>query len=192
VLGNKLGILLVVAILSFSMTSEIFADKISVEFDKSEYNTGDILTLSGSIQGFTMPIVAISIYDPTGKILSANNLELDIDGNFSKTISLDSPFYDRPGNYKVKIDYRQISLEEFFIISGDLSEPDSILEETTRPKIVLLNTEKEMYTDGETIKITGIVSSLESPTVLIGIYDPFGTPAGFYFGTINKNLEFFK
>jgi len=137
-----------------------------------------------------MPIVAISIYDPTGKILSANNLELDIDGNFSKIISLDSPFYDRPGNYKVKIDYRQISLEEFFIISGDLSEPDSSLEETTRPKIVLLNTEKEMYTDGETIKITGIVSSLESPTVLIGIYDPFGTPAGFYFGTINKNLEF--
>jgi len=51
VLGNKLGILLVVAILSFSMTSEIFADEISVEFDKSEYNTGDILTLSGSIQG---------------------------------------------------------------------------------------------------------------------------------------------
>ena len=54
----------------------------------------------------------------------------------------------------------------------------------------MLVTEKEVYTDGENVKITGIVSSLESPTVLIGIYDPFGTPAGFYFGTIDKNLEF--
>ena len=189
-LGNKLGILLVVAVISFSTTSEIFADEIFVEFDQSEYDTGEILILSGSIQGFSMPIVAVSIYDPDEKILSANNLELDIDGNFYKIISLDSPFYDSPGDYKVKIDYRQISKEAFFTISGDISEPDSILEEETIPEIVLLTTDKEMYTDGDTVKIIGIVSSLESPTVLIGIYDPFGTPAGFYFGTIDNNLEF--
>ena len=115
-LGNKLGILLVIAVISFSTTSEIFADEIFVEFDKSEYNTGEILILSGTIEGFSMPIVAVSIYDPNEKILSANNLELDIDGNFYKIISLDSPFYDRPGDYKVKIDYRQISKEAIFTI----------------------------------------------------------------------------
>ena len=38
--------------------------------------------------------------------------------------------------------------------------------------------------------VTGLVSSVETPTVLIGIYDPFGLPAGFYFGTINSDLEF--
>jgi hypothetical protein len=31
---------------------------------------------------------------------------------------------------------------------------------------------------------------MTSPTILIGIYDPFGMPAGFYFGTIDSNLEF--
>ena len=189
-LGNKTGLLLVVAVISFSMTSEIFADDIFLNFDKAEYNTGDLLTLSGFIEGFSMPIVAVSVYDPDGKILSANNLELDENGNFSKIISLDSPFYDNPGNYKVKIDYRQISLEEFFTIGGDFSEPDSILDEEIKSEIILLTTEKEMYTDGETVTITGFVSSIESPTVLIGIYDPFGTPAGFYFGDVDSNLEF--
>jgi tetratricopeptide (TPR) repeat protein len=180
----------VVTVLSFTSISEIFADGIFIEFDKSEYSTGDTLTLSGSIQEYSMPIVAVSIYDPNGKILSANNLELDIDGNFSKIILLDSPFYDNPGNYKVKINYLKISQEEVFIITGNISQPDPILEEKIKPEIILLTTEKEVYSDGETVKITGIVSSLESPTVLIGIYDTFGTPAGFYFGTINTNLEF--
>jgi tetratricopeptide (TPR) repeat protein len=180
----------VVTVLSFTSISEIFADGIFIEFDKSEYSTGDTLTLSGSIQEYSMPIVAVSIYDPNGKILSANNLELDIDGNFSKIIPLDSPFYDNPGNYKVKINYLKISQEEVFIITGNISQPDPILEEKIKPEIILLTTEKEVYSDGETVKITGIVSSLESPTVLIGIYDTFGTPAGFYFGTINTNLEF--
>ena len=182
--------LLVITILSSALVSEVFADTIFVEFDKSEYSTGDKLILSGSIQEYSMPIVAVSIYDPNGKILSANNLELDEDGNFSKIISLDSPFYDAPGNYKVKINYKKISQEEFFTITGDISQPDPILNEKIKPEIILLVTDKEVYTDGENVKITGIVSSLESPTVLIGIYDPFGTPAGFYFGNINKNLEF--
>jgi len=93
VLVNKIGILLVVTILSFTLISESFAETILVEFDKSEYKTGEKLTLSGSISEYTMPVVAVSIYDPNGKILSANNLELDGEGNFSKTVSLDSPFH---------------------------------------------------------------------------------------------------
>ena len=93
-LGHKIGILLVVTMLSLALISESFAETIFVEFDKSEYKTGEKLTFSGSIPEYSMPIVAVSIYDPKGKILSANNLELDGEGNFSKTISLDSPFYE--------------------------------------------------------------------------------------------------
>jgi len=192
VLGNKIGMLLVITILSFTLISESFAELIFVEFDKSEYKTGENLTLLGSIPEHSMPIMAISIYDPNGKILSANNLELDGEGNFSKTISLDSPFYDEPGKYKIKINYKKITQEEFFTITGDISQPDSILKETIIPEIILLTSEKEVYTDGDTVKITGIVSLQESTTVLIGIYDPFGTPSGFYFGDVDKNLEFSK
>ena len=189
-LGNKVWILLVVAIASFSWVSDSFATDILVEFDKSEYDTGDELTLTGFIPDFTMPIVAVSIYDPSGTILSANNLEIDEDGLFSKTFSLDSPFYDTPGKYTIKINYKKISQDEFFVISGQEPSPDPTLEDVIEPEIILLTTEKEVYADGDTVKITGIVSALDSPTVLIGIYDPFGTPAGFYFGTIDDNLEF--
>ncbi|MCH7758624.1 MAG: tetratricopeptide repeat protein, partial [Thaumarchaeota archaeon] len=189
-LVNKIGILLVVTILSFTLISESFAETILVEFDKFEYKTGEKLTLSGSISEYTMPVVAVSIYDPNGKILSANNLELDGEGNFSKTVSLDSPFYDIPGKYKVKINYMKIIQEEFFTITGEVYQSDSIIDEKTKPEIILLAAEKELYADGDTVKITGIVSIRESTTVLIGIYDPFGTPVGFYFGTIDKNLEF--
>jgi hypothetical protein len=182
--------LLVVTVVSFSLISEIFAQEILVEFDKSEYETGGTLTLSGIISEFSMPIVAVSVYDPNGKILSANNLELDEAGYFSKTISLDSPFYDISGNYKIKIDYQKISQEEIFVINGDKIIPEPILDDDISPEIILLTTDKEVYSDGDTVKISGLVSSLESPTVLIGLYDPFGTPAGFYFGTIDENLEF--
>ncbi|MDX1441326.1 MAG: tetratricopeptide repeat protein, partial [Nitrosopumilaceae archaeon] len=179
-----------ITLISSSLISESFAEEILIAFDKSEYDTGEILTLSGTILDFSMPIVAVSIYDPDGQILSANNIELDEEGNFSKSFSLDSPFYDKPGIYTVEINYRQTSIEDFFIISGEVVPPDPILDKSIIPEIVLLTTDKAIYTDGDMVVINGLVSILESPTVLIGIYDTFGTPAGFYFGNIDENLEF--
>ena len=58
------------------------------------------------------------------------------------------------------------------------------------PEILLLYTEKQQYTNSDIVKISGLVSSLDSPTVLIGIHDPFGMPVGFYFGNVNSDLEF--
>ena len=188
-LGIKVGLLLVLVVSLSSLISDSYAESIKIEFDKSEYKTGEDLIISGSIEEFSMPIVAISIFDPTDKILSANNLELDENGNFSKIISLDSPFYEMPGIYTVKVDYKKNSLEDFFIINGEQIPSDPI-EEPIIPEVVLLSTEKEVYTDGDTIEITGIVSTMETPSVLIGIYDPLGTPAGFYFGNIDDSLLF--
>ena len=51
-------------------------------------------------------------------------------------------------------------------------------------------TDKDEYIEGEFVTISGVVSEKSTPTTLIGIYDPFGFPAGFYFGEINSDLEF--
>ncbi len=67
---------------------------------------------------------------------------------------------------------------------------DSFVEDFEEPEITLLYTDKKQYTDKDLIKITGLVSILDSPTVLIGIYDPFGMPAGFYIVSIDSDLEF--
>ena len=170
--------------------SEVFADSFVLDFDKTQYNQGESLTISGEILDFGMPIIAMSIYDPDGKILSANNLEITADKTFSKTINLDSPFYEKIGEYKIKIDYGQISENHYFTIGSLFFEPEIIIEEFEEPEIILLYTEKKQYTDKDVIKITGLVSTMDSPSVLIGIYDPFGMPAGFYFGSVNSDLEF--
>ncbi|PIY89468.1 MAG: tetratricopeptide repeat-containing protein, partial [Nitrosopumilales archaeon CG_4_10_14_0_8_um_filter_34_8] len=47
----------------------VFADSILLEFDKSEYNTGDSMSISGHISNYKMPVIALSLYDPEGKIL---------------------------------------------------------------------------------------------------------------------------
>ena len=188
-LGYVLGITLVLAVLAPVVFMDVFADSIIVDFDKPLYRLGDSLTISGEILDVGMPVIAMSIYDPDGKVLSANSIEISPENTFSKTISLDSPFYDKPGEYLVKLDYGTISENHYFLMDGVLSVPEIFIDEV-EPEIILLYTEKNQYTDNEIIEIVGLVSSIDSPTVLIGIYDPFGMPAGFYFGSIDSNMEF--
>ena len=101
----------------------------------------------------------MSIYDPDGKILSANNLEILPDNTFSKNFILDSTFYEKSGDYTVKINYGKISESHFFIIDNSDFEPEVINEISDDPEIILLYTEKKQYTDNDVIKITGLVSA---------------------------------
>jgi len=190
VLGIVLGITLVLAVFSSVIFTEVYADSFVVYFDKDLYELGDPLTITGEISDVGMPVIAMSIYDPNGQILSANNLEISSENTFSKTVSLDSPFYDKSGEYMVKLDYGQISENYYFLVDAGLFAPEILIEDTIEPEIILLYTEQKQYSDKDIVEITGLVSSKDSPTVLIGIYDPFGMPAGFYFGTIDSNLEF--
>ncbi|NNM35922.1 MAG: tetratricopeptide repeat protein [Nitrosopumilus sp.] len=189
-LGIVLGISLVLTVLSPVILTDAFADSFDVIFDKEIYASGDTMSLSGEIFDITMPVIAMSIYDPDGKILSANNLEITSENTFSKTISFDSPSYEKPGEYLVKFAYAQETKNYNFSINGEVDEPEILQDENQAPEIVLLYTEKKQYNDKDVIEITGLVSKIDSPTVLIGIHDPFGMPAGFYFGTINSDLEF--
>lgn len=148
------------------------------------------MLISGHLLDFRMPVIALSIYDPDGKILSANNVIVNSNGTFSKIISLDSPFYDKSGKYTVKLNYGKTIQNEFFTVSGNIPEPKVVIPEYVKPEIISLVTDKNQYRDNDFVIITGIVSSIDSPNVLIGVYDPFGTPIGFYFGQINSNLEF--
>ena len=185
-----LGITLVLATFAPLGLSGVFADSFNVAFNKDNFQTGETLVISGQIIDFGMPVIAMSIFDPDGKILSANNLDLSSDGSFSKSLVLESPFYEIPGEYLVKFDYGQLSEKHVFVIGDSVSPPETVSEETLVPEITSLLTEKDHYVDGDTIRIFGTVSILESPTVLIGVHDPYGTPAGFYFGNIDNNLEF--
>ncbi len=139
--------MLVLTTLSPIIITEIFADSFVMDFDKTQYNLGDTLIISGEIFDFGMPIVAMSVYDPDGKILSANNLEISPQKTFSKSILLDSPFYEKIGKYMIKLDYGQISQNYYFVIESEYSEPEIFVENFEEPKIILLYTDKKQYTD---------------------------------------------
>ena len=189
-LGYFAAVTLVLTVLSPLVFEDVFAESFTVTFDKLVYSTGNSITVSGEILDFGMPVIAMSIYDPDGKILSANNLEILSDKTFSKSFVLDSPFYEKSGEYAVKMSYGKISENYSFIIDNSDSEPEIVIETFEDPEIILLYTDKKQYTDNDVIKITGLVSALDSPSVLIGIYDPFGMPGGFYFGSVDSNMEF--
>ena len=57
-------------------------------------------------------------------------------------------------------------------------------------EVITLESAKSVYTDNDVIYISGSVSSVDTPSILIGIHDPFGMPTGFYFGNIDSNNEF--
>ncbi len=176
---------------SLLLTSPIYAESnsIIVSTDKDVYGSGETLTVSGFVEQITMPVIALQIYDPSGTILTANNVDVDSIGAFSKTIVLEPPFYEESGLYLIKLEYGKVSTELEFEVESDTIEETSE-ENFTTPEIVLLVTDELEYNDNDTITITGLVSSIDSPSALVGIYDPFGTPTGFYFGEIDQNKEF--
>jgi len=183
--------LVLTVILSPLILEDAFAESFTITFDKIMYSTGDSITISGDIIDFGMPVIAMSIYDPDGKILSTDDLEILPDNTFFKKFVLDSPFYKKSGEYMVKVSYGKVSEDHFFLIDDSDIEPEIIIETfEDDPEIILLYTDKKQYTNNDVIKITGLVSALDSPSVLIGIYDPFGMPGGFYFGSVDSNLEF--
>ncbi len=193
-LGSKTEIFLLLTLFIPTILIPSFAedDSLIVEADKAEYEIGDSMVISGLVGEIKMPVVALKIFDPNGRILSANQVYIEDDNTFSKIIGLDSPFYDTQGTYSIALNYGKLETETTFeMVIEDID--DSILEDDFDffvPEILSMFTDKEVYQDGDTVTIIGLVSDKDQDSVLIGIYDPFGTPTGFYFGDVSSDLEF--
>jgi len=194
VLGSKTEISLLLILFIPTILIPSFAENHSliVATDKDEYEIGDSMIISGLVGEIKMPVVALKIFDPNGGILSANQVDIEDDNTFSKIIELDSPFYDKQGTYSIALNYGKLETETTFemVIEDTV---DSILNDDFDffvPEILAMFTDKEAYQDGDTITIIGLVSDKDQDSVLIGIYDPFGTPTGFYFGDVDADLEF--
>ena len=185
---------LVPFLLFFSLIPFVYGDDynpelIIVDLDKSEYFTGDPITVVGKVLEKKMPVIAMRVYDPSGSIILANSLEIDEDDTFSKTFFLDEPFFEKKGDYKITFEYGKEKTQMNFSII-DKNSGSIIEEDLSNPEVIMLVSDKEEYVDDDDIVITGSVSSVSEPNVLVGIYDPFDFPIGFYFGKINSNQEF--
>jgi len=164
---------------------------LTLQTDKPEYQVGEMITISGLVDEKKMPVIALRIFDPNSQLLSAHQLEIESDNTFSTSLRLDSPFYDDEGDYTISVNYGKLQAKtNFKMVSVTKNIPPVENDSQTFPKIITLFTDEEVYQDGDTVKIHGLVSEKNGESVLVGIYDPFGTPAGFYFGNVDSNLEF--
>lgn len=165
---------------------------ILLQTDKKEYYLGEKIIISGVVEEKKMPVIALRVFDPNGGILSAHELEIKTDNSFSKTILLESPFYDDEGTYTISVNYGKLQSETTFKMIRDIVEDNSVQNNmpTLIPEIIVMFADQEIYRDGDTVTIYGLVSEKDEESVLVGIYDPFNTPAGFYFGQVDSDHEF--
>lgn len=167
------------------------SDWLLVQTDRDQYHTGEEMEISGFVLDAIIPEIGIKIYDPEDNIVGAYTVELELDDGFTKTVSLDSPSYDYSGLYVIEFQYGDQTDNLFFEVIGTPKPvPTPTPTPSSAPEVLMVITDKGTYRDGEFITISGMVSDIGDPTILIGIFDPDNFPAGFYTPQINSDLEF--
>jgi len=170
-------------------------ETIMISTDKLSYLPEESILISGEVTERRMPVIALRIFDPEGKILGAYNVELDENNKFSKVIMADIPFYEKPGIYQITADYGKLNSETIFEIENDLFETEYDVPEINEyvelsPEILSFQSDKEIYHDEDIITLNGKVSTTSESQVIMTIFDPFGTLVGIYLADVNPDLAF--
>jgi hypothetical protein len=185
--------MLLCGVLCLFATIPAFANSewLLAQTDRDQYLTGENMEISGFVLDATIPEIGIKIYDPDDKIVGAYTVELELGDGFTKTVALDSPSYDYSGLYVIEFEYGDQTDDLFFEVIGvpkPAAEPAP--QPSSAPEVLMVLTDKTTYRDGEFVTISGLVSDIGDPTILIGIFDPDNFPAGFYMPQISSDLEF--
>jgi len=135
---------------SFSVDNEIIVNAVpeesvlSLTTDKSQYLPGDSLVIT-SVTTKTIPFEGLkfSIKDPNGNVISTGTL-YPTNGQFSTKVFITTvnPVY---GKYSITAEYFDKGAQTFFEVVKDIKEA----------KAISVWTDKDAYTLGETVTITG-------------------------------------
>ena len=137
--GKFLLIILTVSIISYGMSSSVYASShnvapISISTDKASYATGDAILLSGFVKNFDGEFdVTLMILTPQSNIVTINQIPPSSDGNFSTTV-IASGMIKQVGEYTVKVNYGPQSNQTIFeFIGGAGSIPSAAPQEVPEP-----------------------------------------------------------
>ena len=137
--GKFLLIILSVSIISYGMTSSVFADShdvapISVITDKASYATGNSILLSGFVKDYDGEFqVTIQIINPQGNVVHVAQFAPNSDGNFS-TSTIASGMIKKVGEYIVKVSYGPQSNQTIFeFVGGEGGVPSAAPQEVPEP-----------------------------------------------------------
>ncbi|MBM2852528.1 MAG: hypothetical protein HW420_1075 [Candidatus Nitrosotenuis sp.] len=163
-----------ISIMTSSETKEVFFkvsedpanDTLSIKpleitTDKPVYNTGEKLTISGSAikrqqttsEGAALDRVKVQVKTSTNKLIFDSSLDFDNGGNFKTTYDLPVTIF-KDGTYKVTATYQKIKAETTFEMKNNIPKHND-------EKLTLsLNTDKEEYSPGDTVHISGSLNKV--------------------------------
>jgi len=106
---------------STPVTSTASSTEISVTTDKTSYDDGEKITISGSTQDYVsnMPIT-VRIISPIGNIVKVDQVDLGSDRTFSTSLTATGILWQAAGAYKVLVQYGNAakSAETTFLFAG--------------------------------------------------------------------------
>jgi hypothetical protein len=135
---------------------------LEITTDKPVYRAGEKLVISGSALkrqqttgsgGITLDRVQVQVKTSANKQIFASALDFDNDGNFKATYDLTLTVF-KDGIYKVTATYQKIIATATFEVKN--STPLNNNEKLT----LTLNTDKEEYSGGDTIHISGSLNKV--------------------------------
>ena len=103
------------------------SSQITITTDKSSYNDGDTIVISGKVQGNILSgvLMGITIVTPSDNVVLADQLIVGSDGTFSKTLTATGSLWADSGTYQIVVQYgsQNRTPEATFQFSGSNGVP---------------------------------------------------------------------
>jgi len=118
--------------------STAYGDQISASPDKSLYQFGETIKISGSVNAVENEFVTLLIVNPDGFLAKVDQFLPSSSGNFFRSYQATGPLWKIEGSYTLTIAYQGIKTETSFVVvksqatSSDGSKPSS--SQTEPPK----------------------------------------------------------
>jgi len=152
-------------------------ESISISTNRASYEYGDTVIFSGKITNYDSSSgrgLTFLIVSPDNNIVTIGQLIPSSDGSFSKSIDTDNPLWKLDGDYVIEAHYGSLTADVEFEFETDDDYlppiPDPEPDTQKELEILSLSTKKSKYKTGDTIVITGKVSTSDfSKPVLIQI-----------------------
>ena len=139
--GKFLLIILSLSIISYGMSSSVYASShsvppVSISTDKASYATGDAILLSGFVKDYDGEFgLTIMIVNAQGNVVYVAQPTPNSDGNYSST-TIASGMIKLVGEYIVKVSYGPQSNQTIFeFVGGEGSVPSAAPQEAPEPVV---------------------------------------------------------
>ena len=131
----KIAILLAVSVLILSQGYGMaYGEKLTFTTDSTSYDKGSTIELSGLISDYDAsdPLkvyqLTLRVVDPKNNIVTVSQFDPNDDGTFAASINSDGPTWKFSGDYKIMLNYGDLSGHYTFSLFVPTSEPELIDE----------------------------------------------------------------